>query len=165
MMKYLILLIIALQILPLYVGMRYAPFPNTSIGIWYDALRKPKFSPPSILFPIVWTDLYILMGIAIFRIWSLPYIAPENMNILRWSGAAFVVQYVLTVLWPVLFFGWRKLWGAFVITIIIFILVILMTITFHSFDTISGFLLLPYWMWLAFASYLGYSIYQMNSMD
>lgn len=125
----------------------------------YEVLIKPTFSPPSIVFPIVWIILYIFMGIAIYRIWL---IGKNGKNIKK-AIVFFFIQLALNFLWPLIFFRFRLRAIAFLELIILIIFILLTTIQFYKKDKIAGDLMMPYILWSIFAAVLNYSIWLLNA--
>ncbi len=121
----------------------------------YNSLKKPLFAPPGILFPIVWTILYILMGISYGRLESKSLIDSKSKTI-------YYSQLVVNLLWPIFFFAfkWRLFSSIWIILLVL--LVLLMVIDFYHKEKISGLLQIPYLLWSAFATYLTISIYFLN---
>lgn len=135
-----------------------AIFTAPAIPTWYAGLTMPAFSPPSWVFGPVWTVLYILMGIALYLVWS-KGLRHKNVQV---ATAIFGVQLVLNVLWSFVFFGMQAPFFA-LIGILFLWTAILMTIVF--FDRVSvpaAVLLVPYFLWVSFAAYLNYGIYALN---
>ncbi|WP_244833649.1 TspO/MBR family protein [Clostridium sp. BJN0001] len=155
-----ILDLIILTFLPLFLS-GIVSFIISDMKNIYQNIKKPFFSPPGFIFPIVWTILYILMGYASYRIYKLK---KHNIDV---SSALFVyfIQLGLNMLWPILFFGLR-LYGLAFIEIIILILFIIFTIyRFYKKDgVISLILLLPYFVWTIYASVLNFYIWMLNEM-
>jgi tryptophan-rich sensory protein len=132
--------------------------PNMSLI--YENLTKPPFAPPAIIFPIVWTVLYILMGIAAYKVWILKY---ENIDV---SSAIFVyaIQLLLNFLWTIIFFGF-KLYGLAFLELVILILFVILTIKrFYDKAGKSSILLIPYLIWLIYAGVLNFFIWMLNEM-
>lgn len=127
----------------------------TSGSMDYEMLRQPPLSPPGFLFPIVWTILYILMGV------SYGILADKDLPDKNTSWI-YYIQLFVNLLWPILFFTlkWRLL--AFVWIVILDFLVFAMTILFYNKDKISGLLQIPYLAWVLFATYLNLSVYILN---
>ena len=121
----------------------------------YETLERPLFSPPSSIFPIVWTILYILMGIS-YGILKSNGLVNQEINLIYYS------QLVVNLLWPILFFvlEWRLL--AFLWIILLIVLVINMIIKFYNKNKLSGLLQIPYLIWLIFAAYLNLGVYLLN---
>lgn len=126
---------------------------------YFNLLKKPSLSPPSIVFPIVWTILFVLMGIASYRIYQYKYC---NVNI-RKAIIFYIIQLALNFFWSILFFRFQLLTIAFIDLVLLLIFIILTTINFFKIDKIAGLLMLPYLLWVIFAGYLNYSIILLNS--
>lgn len=125
-----------------------------SPGIDYVTLNQPPLAPPSILFPIVWSILYLLMGISYF-IYRRNH--ADKIDILL-----YYTQLIVNLLWSVIFFLFK--WRFFSIIWIVFldILVILLIRRFLNKEKISAWLLIPYLIWILFATYLTIGIYVLN---
>ena len=121
----------------------------------YDVLEKPFLSPPSIVFPIVWTILYILMGIS-FAILKTNNLNDEN------TDSIYYLQLFFNALWPIIFFVLKWRLFAFIWIIILLILVAFMIKTFYERNKLAGLLQIPYLVWLIFASYLNIATYLLN---
>lgn len=125
---------------------------------WYMEIEKPSFNPPGKVFGPVWIALYLMMGFAAGLVWSNGLEDPKVRNALSWYG----VQLLLNVLWSLLFFGLKSP-GLALVDITLLLLAIIMCIrTFHPIDRWSANLLLPYLLWVAFASILNASIWILN---
>ena len=131
---------------------------QSSVNTWYASLEKPFFNPPNWLFAPVWTVLYLLMGIAVGRIW--------NYGIHhRWVKSAvyhFGFQLLVNGLWSLVFFGLRNpIWAMVVILVLLFLIV--RTIQqFRIVDLLAARLLYPYLIWVVFATYLNAGIVLLN---
>ena len=121
----------------------------------YNSLQRPDFSPPSILFPIVWTILYILMGIS-YGILKTKDLTDNEINFI------YYFQLIINAFWPIIFFilKWRLF--AFIWIVLLDFVVLFMIIKFYKKDKIAGLLQIPYFIWIIFASYLNLSIYLEN---
>ncbi len=121
----------------------------------YSSLIKPSFAPPAILFPIVWTILYVLMGISYGILKSNSLTNEKIDNIYYW-------QLFVNLLWPIFFFvfDWRLF--SFIWILLLIVLVILMIKEFYAKNKVAGLLQIPYLLWLIFASVLNLSIYLLN---
>lgn len=122
----------------------------------YSDIMKPEFSPPAILFPIVWSILYILMGIS-------SYMISESTDVLK-DNALFYYYGQLSVnfLWSFIFFTFKWYLIAFIWLILLIVLVVLMIIKFYRVNRLSAYLQIPYLLWILFASILNFSIYVLN---
>lgn len=135
-------------------GLATAP----AIPAWYRGLNKPAFAPPNWVFAPAWTLLYLLMGIAFFLIWQKGWKKKKT----RVAAAYFFVQLALNFLWSPVFFGLRSpLWGLIVITALWLAIALTMK-KFYEVSRTSGFLLVPYLMWVTFAAILNAAIMVLN---
>ncbi|EHI97971.1 TspO and MBR like protein [Clostridium sp. DL-VIII] len=146
--------------LPLLIGgISSLIIPNMSSI--YKSLNKPFFAPPPIVFPIVWTILYILMGIASYMVYIKKF---KSVDV---SSAMFVylIQLLLNFLWTIIFFGFRLYGLAF---LELFILIIFVILTIKRFYDKAGkkaaLLMFPYLIWLIYAAALNFFIWMLNEM-
>ena len=121
----------------------------------YDSLIKPFLAPPSIVFPIMWTILYILMGISYGILKSKNLLNSE----IKWI---YYLQLFVNAMWSIIFIIWKWWFFAFLWIILLDVLVIILVIKFYQKNKISGLLQIPYLLWTLFASYLNLSIYLLN---
>ena len=121
----------------------------------YDMLNQPPLSPPSILFPIVWTILYVLMGVS-FGILRDKHLNDSNVKLI------YYVQLIVNLLWPIAFFVLKWRLFAFIWIVILDALVVLMIFTFYKRNKTAALLQLPYLAWVLFASYLNLGVYILN---
>ena len=145
-------LIIAIFI-PLAVGVLSSLL---SGSMSYSAFNKPSFSPPSYLFPIVWTVLYILMGISSYIIYS------SNSPDKRKALTTYAIQLFFNFFWSILFFGLSQYLLAFVWLILLIILIVVMIYQFYQIQHVAAYLQIPYLLWCLFAAYLNFTIYMLN---
>ena len=124
-----------------------------SMMVWYPTLVKSSLTPPSVVFPIAWTILYILMGLSIGRL-----VAQGDMSIVR----LWLMQLLVNFLWSVSFFSLRSPLLGLIAILILVVLVFAYTIYAFSIDRIAGWLFVPYLLWLFFATYLTGYIYLNN---
>lgn len=122
----------------------------------YSSLNKPGLSPPSFIFPIVWTILYILMGISSYIIYVSG--SPGTKTALY----IYALQLFFNFCWSIIFFGFSQYLFAFVWLIALIILIVIMIKKFYSIEPIAAYLQIPYLIWCIFAAYLNLSIYLMN---
>jgi benzodiazapine receptor len=133
-------------------------FTRPAIPTWYASLRKPFFTPPDWIFGPVWIILYILMGIAASLVWQKGLDQKDT----RYALLLFGVQLVLNALWSILFFGLKSPLAG-LIGIVLLALAILLTIQkFLGVSRPAGILLIPYFLWVSFASGLNLSIWYLN---
>ena len=118
--------------------------------------RLPSFSPPQILFPIVWALLYLLMGISSYLVYSSS--KDGKTEALFFYG----LQLLFNFIWTFVFFGLSEYFAAFVVLLILLALAVGMVITFLPVSKAAAYLQLPYLIWLCFAGVLNYYIYRLN---
>jgi Tryptophan-rich sensory protein (mitochondrial benzodiazepine receptor homolog) len=156
--KYSPLLLAGSVILCLLIGAAGSVFTITGPGSWYALLIKPSFNPPNWIFGPVWTTLYILMGISLYlvlREWK------KGVDI-RIAGGLFTVQLFLNFIWSYMFFGLQSPSSAFIVIVLLWVAILATIITFFRINRISAYLLVPYILWVSFASILNYSIMVLN---
>ena len=124
-------------------------------SIDYNTLQKPFLSPPSILFPIVWTILYILMGIS-YGILQSNQLVDEKINMI------YYLQLAVNALWSIFFFTLKWRLFAFLWIILLDVLVIVMIKKFYNKNKTAGLLQIPYIIWTLFATYLNLGVYLLN---
>jgi tryptophan-rich sensory protein len=129
-----------------------------SIPTWYASLQKPAFNPPNWIFAPVWTTLFIMMGVAAFLVWDKGL---ENKKV-RISLAIFCLQLLLNVLWSVLFFGMHSPLYAFIDIMMLWASILATIIYFHRISAAAAYLLIPYILWVSFASALNLFIVILN---
>lgn len=129
-------------------------FTMSSIPTWYVTLNKPIFSPPNWVFGPVWTILYLLMGIALYRVW----VKPKS----KYAVKVFFFHLVLNALWSIIFFGARRIGLALVVILAIWVLVYYLVKLFSKIDKPASKLLYPYLFWISFALILNFSIWLVN---
>ena len=133
-------------------------FTFSSITSWYLFLNKPSFSPPNWIFGPVWTALYTLMGIALFLVWKKGVTNKEA----RGTVVLFLIHLALNSLWSIIFFGFHNLLLAFLEIILLWLVIILVTAKFYKINKLAAYLLIPYILWVSFASVLNFSIWWLN---
>lgn len=133
-------------------------FTMPSIPTWYAALNKPFFNPPNWLFGPAWTLLYILMGIAAYLIWEKGW---ENKEV-KLSLLHFAVQLGFNVAWSIVFFNYHSPWGAFIVIVILWLLILETILRFAKLSKAAAWLLLPYILWVSFASVLNLAVAILN---
>lgn len=122
----------------------------------YSALSKPAFSPPALVFPVVWTILYILMGISSYIIYKSEN--PQKNKALR----IYILQLVFNFFWSIIFFGFSQYLFAFLWLLILIILIVIMIYRFYHINPLAAYLQIPYLIWCLFAAYLNLMIVLMN---
>lgn len=125
---------------------------------WYFTINKPFFSPPDWVFGPVWIVLYLIIGIALFLVWTThsPGSTKQSAMIL------FFIQLVFNTVWTFFFFYLKNPYLALVDIILLLIFSLLTLWKFYSVNRAAGYLMLPYVLWLGFATVLNYSIWTLN---
>ena len=123
---------------------------------FYNSLEKPPLSPPGVLFPIVWSILYVLMGISLYLVSESNSVDKEQ------SYLIYIVQLVVNSLWTLLFFGFGLQLLSFLWILLLIVLVVIMIINFYKANKLAGLLQIPYLLWLLFAAYLNFAIFIIN---
>lgn len=132
----------------------------TADGIqnWYSTLNKPFFNPPNWIFAPVWTILYILIGIAVAMIWHKGF----KQNGVKIAIGLFISQFVVNLLWSPIFFNLQAPTIALIIIIILWFLILMTIMHFNKLDKIAGRLMIPYLLWVSFATILNGAIVYLN---
>jgi len=133
-------------------------FTFSAIPTWYATLTKPELNPPSWIFGPVWTTLYLLMGVSAFLIWQKGW-ARKDVKI---ALSVYGVQLVLNALWSIVFFGMQNPGLALVNIALLFVSIVATMVLFYKISRPAMYLLIPYILWVSFASYLNYAIYALN---
>ena len=121
----------------------------------YNALNKPPLSPPGFIFGIIWSILYILMGIS-YGILDTRNLADEKVN------TVYYLQLIVNIIWPVLFFVLKARLLSSIWIVLLLVLIIYMIVTFNKKNKLAAYLQIPYLMWTAFATYLNIGVYLLN---
>lgn len=130
-------------------------FFTTTTG-WYTEINKPFFNPPGWIFGPVWITLYLMMGIALYLIWT------NKAKDKKLAYTFFTGQLILNSLWSILFFGLQSPLLAFIEIIILWVAILLTIIYFYKIDKRTIYLLLPYILWVSFAAILNFTLYLLN---
>lgn len=138
-------------------GIAGALFTTPSIKGWYQSLNKPSFNPPNWIFGPVWTLLYLLMGISLYLVWN-----QKNNPKIKTALIFFAIQLMLNSLWSIIFFSLHLPSLAFLEIIILLIFIILTIIKFLPISKTAAYLLIPYFLWVSFASILNLAIFKLN---
>ena len=135
-----------------WVGSRFQP------GEWYKNLVQPALTPPGWVFGLVWTLLYILMGIAAWLVWQ-----RYGLTGAAWPLGLFILQLGLNALWSYLFFGLRHPGLAFLDIVALWLTILATLMAFWQYYPPAGQLLLPYLLWVSFAVYLNLQFWRLNT--
>ncbi|WP_291868686.1 TspO/MBR family protein [Maribacter sp.] len=142
----------------LVIGFLSSLVTQSSVNDWYITLNKPVFNPPNWLFAPVWSILYVLMGVAAGLVWAKGFYHLWVKTALYHFG----FQLLLNALWSIVFFGLKEPLGAL---FIIIALLVMLTFTFKWFKVVNktaAYMLIPYILWVSFATLLNYKIWELN---
>ncbi|MCJ7578812.1 MAG: tryptophan-rich sensory protein [candidate division Zixibacteria bacterium] len=142
-----------------FAGFIGSVFTTPAIPTWYVSLNKPSFTPANWLFSPVWITLFVLMGISAFLVWN------KGLDDKRVKTALsiFAVQLILNILWSAVFFGFRSPLAGLIEIAILWMAILLTTLNFFKVSKTAGLLLLPYILWVSFATVLNFFIWRLNS--
>ena len=149
-------LIIAI-LLPMVFGGFSGFLTANSINGWYSTLQQPTFNPPNWVFGPVWTILYLIMGISLYRIWILPVSKERSLAI-----GVFFGQMTLNFFWSLIFFRWHLIGFALAEIILMWVMIATMILRFKKLDAAAGLMNVPYLLWVTFASALNGAYYFLN---
>ena len=121
---------------------------------WYSEIIQPSFNPPSWVFPPVWSTLYVMMSIAIWRVWTTFF----NFRILK----LYFFHLFFNCIWSIIFFGFHQIGLALINIIIILFFIIILMKEYLKIDKLSFYLMIPYFLWSSFALVLNASILFLN---
>ena len=129
----------------------------SSVNDWYPTLNKPSFNPPNWVFGPVWTALYVMMGVAAWRVWR-----AADRNTARAPLTVFALQLAVNLGWSVAFFGLRDPGLAVAVILALDLLVLGTALMFRRVDRVAEWLLVPYLAWIAFATILNIAVWHLN---
>ena len=129
---------------------------STTVDSWYPTLQKPPITPPDWLFAPVWSLLYLLMGVAAWRVWRC--VGTQAIDALLLFGT----QLLLNLGWSILFFGFKLIGTAFVDILLLGLAVVATTVAFWRIEKLAGLLLVPYLTWISYAALLNGWIWVLN---
>lgn len=144
-------------VIPLAVG-SLAGFLTKNSMDSFSMLNKPALAPPGWLFPLVWTILYVLMGIASYLVIT----AGAGPNKIRNALVTYGLQLLFNFFWSIWFFSFGWYLFSFVWLLILWVLIFNTIASFYEISKTSAYLLIPYLLWVTFAGYLNFSIYLLN---
>ncbi len=127
------------------------------IAGWYQTVSKPAWNPPSSIFGPVWTTLYVMMGISGWLIWL-----PGGVSGARLPLTLFAVQLGLNLAWSWIFFHYHQIGWALVEIVVLWCAILLTTLSFFKRSKLAGSLFIPYLLWVSFAAFLNYTIWQLS---
>lgn len=124
---------------------------------WYQSLAKPTLTPPGWVFPVAWTTLYIMLGVALAVVLNARGAPGRALAVSLFAG-----QFALNLAWTPLFFGAHRVTAAFVVIVAMFLLALATTLLFGRIRPLAAWLMVPYLAWLCFAGALNWSIDRLN---
>ena len=142
--------------LPLAVGASSALITMDAMKS-FDSLNKPPLSPPAWLFPIAWSILYVLMGIASYLV-----SASDKEARAKTALTVYGIQLFFNFFWSIIFFSFEAYLLAFIWLVLLWILIIVTAYLFYGINKTAGHLMIPYILWITFAGYLNFAIYLSN---
>jgi tryptophan-rich sensory protein len=146
-------------IIPQIAGAIGSIFSFSSIPTWYTTLVRPSIAPPNWVFGPVWTTLFLLMGISSFIIYQKGINRPD----VRRALYVFFIQLILNATWSILFFGLNDIGAALIEIVGLWVIILANIILFWRISKIAGYILIPYILWVSFASYLNYTFFILNN--
>ena len=144
--------------IPLAIGALSALLTKNSMDI-YENINQPPLSPPSILFPIVWSVLFILMGVSATIIYSYKKEEPDSV---RDALIVYAISLFFNFFWTIIFFNMQAYLFAFIWLIALWILIILTINAYKKISPLAAYLQIPYLIWVTFAAYLNLGVYVLN---
>ena len=142
--------------LPLFVGILGSVVTINSISTWYQGLVKPSFSPPNYLFAPIWTTLYILMGLSLYRVLKTKSSKKKS------AVQILLIQLFLNFLWSLVFFGFHQIFLGFLVIIVLWLSIFQNIRVFLKISKPAGYLLAPYILWISIAAILNLSLFLLN---
>ena len=140
-----------------FIAASFGAAASINAKTFYSHLTLPAWAPPSNVFGPVWTCLYTLMGISAWLVWRTEGFRPN-----RTALSLFVLQLIINAFWSWLFFGWHQGALAFSDILLLWILIAATLVQFWRVRVLAGALLIPYLLWVSFAAFLNYFVWQMN---
>ena len=139
------------------VGLLSGYLSREGTALYAQMAEKPPLSPPGWIFGVVWTILYALMGISAAKVWASPNTQSRSRGL-----NLFIAQLIVNFFWSPIFFNTRAYGLAFLWLLLLWVLVLLMIFQFRKVDKTAALLQIPYLLWLTFAAYLSWSVWQLN---
>lgn len=140
------------------IGIVGSTFTRPEIPGWYAGLAKPSWTPPPVVFPIVWTTLYVMMAVAFWRLWD--RVAPSHAR--RRAITFFAIQLVLNAIWSPVFFGWHGLRTGLAIIVLMAVFIAATILSTVKIDRFAAALLVPYLGWVLYASIINAGVVALN---
>lgn len=139
-------------------GVIGSAFTTPSIPGWYAGLAKAPFNPPNWVFAPVWITLFAMMGLSAYLIFD----KGMRKNGVKKALAVFAIQLLLNTLWSIAFFGAHMIFGAIIVILLLWGMILASILLFLKISKIAAYLLIPYLLWVSFATVLNISLYILN---
>jgi benzodiazapine receptor len=152
-----ILTLIAAILLCESAGIIGSLFTFSEIPTWYASLEKPSFNPPNWLFGPAWTTLYALMGVSLYLVWK-----ERKKADIKVALAFFITQLILNAIWSILFFGLHSPILGLACIILLWLSIAATIFFFYKISKNAAYFLIPYILWVSFASILNASVWMLN---
>jgi tryptophan-rich sensory protein len=156
-LKSIIRLLLSL-VLCLGVGIIEGVVTRPEIAVWYAGLVKPSWTPPPVVFPIAWTLLYALMAVSFWRLWNSETRIRERTQ----AMTLFLIQLALNALWSPVFFGFHGTRTALVVIMALLVAIAATIRAAFRVDRLAAWLLVPYLLWVAYATTINIGVVAMN---
>lgn len=141
------------------VGASGSIFTVQGLDEWYGTLQRPALAPPNWVFGPVWTVLFALIGIAVWLVWRRAETNPRDVRV---AAIVFVVHFVFNLAWSAVFFSLREIGSALIVIAGLWVLIVATMWAFDRVDRRAAGLLVPYLLWVSFATYLNYRFWMLN---
>ncbi|MFP4530232.1 MAG: TspO/MBR family protein [Halodesulfurarchaeum sp.] len=151
----LLLCVLAVEI----VGASGAVFTVQGLGEWYGSLTRPAIAPPNWVFGPVWTALFLLMGVAVWLVWRH---AGESPGRVRFAMGVFAIHFAFNLAWSAAFFALQAIALGFAVILVLWALILATIWAFDRVDRRAALLLVPYLLWVTFATVLNYRFWVLN---
>jgi len=148
---------IFLAVLFLIIGGIISASVNSSVNVWYESLNKPFLNPPNFVFMPIWTLLYISLAVFIWMIDRQPY-----SPLVIYAKKLFIWQLILNFLWTPIFFGMQNILAGLIVLLVLDYLVFRLISVSFQINKTCAYIILPYFCWLLFATYLNTSLFLIN---
>lgn len=141
------------------VGAAGSLFTVQGLGEWYGTLQRPAIAPPNWVFGPVWTTLFALIGVALWLVWRQAGESPRNVRV---AAGVFAVHFAFNLGWSAAFFGLQEIGLGLAVILALWGLIVATMWAFARVDRRAGLLLVPYLLWVTFATYLNYQFWVLN---
>ena len=132
-------------------------FTSAESFAWYSELVKPSWTPPDFIFPLAWTFLYVLIGLAAWLVWYSKKPGYEK------ALGLWVLQLIFNALWTPIFFGLQAISHSLIVIDLLWIFTLITMIVFYRYSRFAAFLMFIYALWLTYAGVLNFMLWRMNS--